>query len=338
MRHVAVVLMGLAGLLLAAVAMPTVGRAPVPRPARPESYTEKIPGTGVRFEMVGIPGGTFRLGSLAGERGRQPDEGPQRLVKLCPFWIGKTEVTWNEYDLFLRQSTTIRNRVGDVIEHSAGPADAITGPSPPYPDETHGFGREGYPVVGISHHAAMEYCRWLSRQTGKRYRLPTEAEWEFAARAGTGTAYFFGDDPGRLKEYAWYEENSEESTHPVGKKKPNPWGLYDVYGNVAEWCLDHYRKDRYTAFSAAEVTLSPVLVPTAAQYPHVARGGSWADAAAGCRSAARRGSDRSWNRIDPGGSIWWVWNADFVGFRLVRAVEEQAELKDLRSRVTKVRP
>jgi formylglycine-generating enzyme required for sulfatase activity len=338
MRHAAVLLLALAGLLAAAVAVPAPGRAPAPRPARPANYTEEVTGTGVRFDMVGIPGGTFRIGSPAGERGRRADEGPQRLVKLRPFWMGKTEVTWDEYDLFLQQPTTVRDRVGDVVEHTEGPADAITGPSPPYPDETHGFGREGHPVVGISHHAAMEYCRWLSRRTGRRYRLPTEAEWEFAARAGAGTAYFFGEDATRLGEYAWCEDNSGESTHPVGKKRPNPWGLYDVYGNVAEWCLDHYQKDRYTAFPAEAVSLSPVLVPTAAQYSHVARGGSWADAAAGCRSAARRGSDKTWNRIDPGNSIWWVWNADFVGFRVVRAVEEQPELRHLRSGVTRSRP
>src|SRR5207245_1517473 len=126
-------------------------------------------------------------------------------------------------------------------------ADAVTRPTPPYADETFGFGRNGHPVICVTHHAAMEYCRWLSLKTGKTYRLPTEAEWEYAARAGTASAYFFGDDPKQLGEYAWYAANAEDVTHEVGKKKPNPWGLYDIYGNVAEWCLDTYKKDCYAA-------------------------------------------------------------------------------------------
>ena len=133
----------------------------------------------------------------------------------------------------------------------------------------------------------------------------------------------------------WFAENSDDKTHPVGRKTANPWGLHDMTGNAAEWCLDRYLEDAFSKFSSARPSVGPVLLPTAAPYPHVARGGSWADRAAACRSAVRRGSDPSWNKMDPHGSIWWVWDADFVGFRVVRAVEEQDNLKGLRSLVRK---
>jgi formylglycine-generating enzyme required for sulfatase activity len=287
--------------------------------------------------MVPIPGGTFWMGSPEGEKGRGDDEGPRHPVRVRPFWMGKCEVTWDEFDLYTPPPPKEKRRDLDV---AAMAADAVTRPSPPYIDETWGFGRAGYPVVAITHHHAMEYCRWLSYKTGRFYRLPTEAEWEFACRAGTRTAYHFGDDPARLGDHAWFEDNAGESTHPAGSKKPNPWGLYDVYGNVAEWCLDHYKKDCYAGLPLQSPALAPVELPTGRRYPHAARGGSWADPARSCRSAARRGSDPSWNRSDPDvkKSIWWLADADFVGFRVVRAVEEVDALKSLRSGVTRDSP
>jgi formylglycine-generating enzyme required for sulfatase activity len=302
-------------------------------PRRHKDYTQTIQGSKVRFHLVAIPGGIYLRGSPPGERGRSEDEGPMHRVVVRPFWMGKMEVTWDEYNLF-RKGGPLSERENEAAR--ARDVDAITRPTPVYADEYRGFGKEGYPAVGLSHHAAMEYCRWLSKKTGKGYRLPTEAEWEWACRAGTRTPYFFGVSPDKLGEYAWYEKNSGEETHPVGKKKPNPWGLHDIYGNVAEWCLDHYEKKGYTGFPR-KLNLSPVRLPTERRFSHVVRGGSWEDPASRCRSAARRGSERSWNKIDPDvpKSLWWLWNADFVGFRVVRAVEEQANLKNLKSRVTK---
>jgi formylglycine-generating enzyme required for sulfatase activity len=303
-----------------------------------KTYTETLPGTKVRFDMMAIPAGTFRMGSPDQEKGRGDDEGPQHPVRVRAFWMGKTEVTWDEYDLFWKTTPAAKRPKPATPAERA--ADAITRPSPPYVDETCGFGREGYPVVGISQHAAMEYCRWLSARTGKLYRLPTEAEWEYACRAGSRSAFFWGENVGELGKYAWSADNSEETTHPVGKKRPNRWGLYDMAGNVAEWCLDHYDKDSYGTFPQDRLTLAPVKLPTAARYPHVVRGGSWADSPDRCRSAARRGSDKSWNRRDPDvrPSIWWLSDGDFVGFRVVRAVEEQENLRGIQSQVTRKSP
>lgn len=299
-----------------------------------KSYTETIAGTKVTFDMVAIPGGTYVMGSPASEPGRASDEGPQHPVTIRPFWMGKCEVTWDEFDIFWKGSEAAKEEKKTQQDIAA---DAITKPTPAYVDETYGHGRETHPVLCMTQHCAMEYCRWLSAKTGKFYRLPTEAEWEYAARAGTKTAYFFGDDPKQLDDYAWYAKNSEDLTHEVGKKKPNPWGLHDMYGNVTEWCVDHYQKDFYAKFSTDKPTLGPVLLPTDKRFSHVARGGCWSDEAPKLRSAARTGSDKEWIKHDPQRpqSIWWLTKWDVVGFRVVRAVEEQPELKGLKSKVTK---
>src|SRR5262249_8167410 len=152
-------------------------------------------------------------------------------------------------------------------------------------------------------------------------------------RAGTTTAYSFGEDAKKLGEYAWFSDNAEDSTHPVGQKKPNPWGLHDMHGNVAQWCLDHYKKDYYGSLRIDKPSLQPVLLPTADRFSHVVRGGSWADPAERLRSAARRGSDKTWIKQDPQRpqSIWWLTDAEFVGFRVVRPLTEQENLKGLQS-------
>jgi formylglycine-generating enzyme required for sulfatase activity len=182
----------------------------------------------------------------------------------------------------------------------------------------------------------MEYCRWLSAKTGKVYRLPTEAEWEYACRAGTNTAYSFGDDPGKLGDHAWYVENAEKP-QPVGKKKPNPWGLFDMHGNVSEWCLDHYASDAYSTFAKSQPAKGPVVLPTAKEYPYVARGGNWDSDADRLRTAARLASNPEWSVQDPQRpqSIWWHTDATFVGFRVVRPLDEQENLKGVKSLVVK---
>jgi formylglycine-generating enzyme required for sulfatase activity len=312
---------------------------PVVEPPSHKSYSETVQRDGVKtmFEMIAIPGGTFLMGSPASEKDRQESEGPVHAVTIKPLWIGKYEVTWGEYDLFWEKKADEKAPMDDPDKK----ADAITRPSKAnHHDIDWGYGRgKNQPVIAITHHAAMEYCRWLSAKTGKDYRLPTEAEWEWACRAGTTTAYSFGDNSAQLGEYAWFDGNSNDMPHPVGMKKPNPWGLFDMHGNVAEWCIDHYDAKFYGSAPLDKPLLLPVKLPSKHRYSYVARGGSWIDPAERCRCADRQFSVTDWQKKDPQipQSIWWN-NADWVGFRVVRAVEEHETLKKLRSKITKESP
>lgn len=321
---------------------PATAESLAPSPAdEMKPYTETIPGTDVKFEMVPVAGGTFTMGSPESEPKRSADEGPQHKVTLSPFWIEKYETRWDEYEVFAFSQDLMaeqQKKVGVATQSKSGDvADAVTRPTPPYTDPTFGFGRKGHPVINITHHAAMEYTRWLSAKTGKNYRLPTEAEWEYACRAGADTPFYFGSDPRKLGEYAWYLDNSDARPHEIGKKKPNAWGLYDMLGNVAEWVLDEYDKDFYKRFKPGVPVPAPVLIPTDKKYPHVVRGGSWDDEAGRVRCAARQGSTPDWSIQDPQmpQSIWWHTEATYVGFRVVRALEEQENLKGLKSKIKK---
>ena len=308
-------------------------------PEEMKSYLETIPGLKVTFEMLPIPGGSFTMGSPESEPGHGSDEGPQHQVTIRPFWMQKIEVTWDEYDLFAFSQDLKKDRQLKTPDYKTT-ADAITYPTPPYADESFGYGKGRQPAISMTHHAAMEYCRWLSTKTGKTYRLPTEAEWEYACRAGSTTAYSFGDDPKNLSEYGWYTDNSDSAPHVGGKKRPNAWGLCDMQGNVAEWCLDEYSKDFYGTFKSGAPAIAAVLFPTERRYPRTVRGGSWDDEAGSLRSAARRASRKEWSKRDPQRpqSIWWHTEAITVGFRVVRPLEEQEHLKALRSKVTRQSP
>lgn len=273
-----------------------------------QSFTQQIPGTDVTIEMIALPGGTFWFGSPDDEPGRGDDEGPPRRIRLDPFWIGKHEVRWDEYDIWSQERDAGDPRV-----------DGVARPTPPYTDMTFGMGREGFPAVCMTQHAAATYCEWLSRKTGRKYRLPTEAEWEWACRAGSTAAY--SCERNELAEHAWFLDNSERRYHEVGTKKPNAWGIHDMHGNVAEWTCEQYVADRHAlplSTPNLRADYAP-LIPVTKEYPIAVRGGSFLDGAQALRSAARRASHRDWKQRDPQipKSIWYMTDAQFVGFRVV---------------------
>ncbi len=288
-------------------------------PADMRPYTNTIPGTQVTYVMIPIPGGEFEMGSPDTEPGRRPDEGPRHKVKISPFWMARFELTWNEYELFMYPDDEKKLRAEYPTQDYVNKvSDAVTRPSKPYTEMSFGMGRDGYPAICMTQHSANKYCHWLSAKTGHFYRLPTEAEWEYACRAGTQSAYSFGDDPAKLGDFAWFEENGDFKYQKVGKKKPNPWGLHDMHGNVWEWCLDEYVSDYSKRIQQTGVQ-DPWFKATV-PYPHVVRGGSYDDPPEKLRSATRRASDRSWKMRDPQlpKSIWWHSDAPWVGIRLVR--------------------
>ena len=267
--------------------------------------------------MVPIKGGEFVMGSPETEAGRGTDEGPQHKVKISPFWMQQCEITWDEYLPFM---LNIEEAIPKTTNYVSQLSDAVSKPSKPYVDMSFGMGKAGFPAIAMTQHAANKYCEWLSAKTGHFYRLPTEAEWEYACRAGTTNAYSFGDNETKLSSYAWFFENSNSKYQKVGKKKPNPWGLYDMHGNVAEWCLDQYDSDFYR-LEKDEVSANPWNKATQ-PYPHVVRGGNWWDDPDRLRSAAREKSDKKW-KTDPTlpPTFWYMDKSDSVGFRVVRPLK-----------------
>ena len=236
---------------------------------------------------------------IAGAAG--PTEKDLRLIKMHA-WNDKLAADWN--------------------------VDAVTSPTPLYDSSfTYGVGEQpNQPAVTITPYAARQYTKWLSGIFGNNYRLPTEAEWEYAARAGTTTAWSFGDNPKDLEKYAWIDSNGESKTHPVGTKKPNPWGLYDMHGNVGEWTLDQYSPDTYAKLGSGVVDEKTAVQWPTKLFPRVVRGGSWLEPAAMSRSAARHPSeDREWKLSDPNIPLspWWFTEepATAVGMRVMRPLK-----------------
>jgi len=296
-------------------------------------YTMKIPGTDAELTMLPIPGGEYLLGSPDSDPRKQADEVPQVKIRVEPFWMARTEVSWAEYLPFMNlyeHFKEFEHRKIRLVDKQ-NPVDAITAPTELYdPSFTFAYGEDPQqPAVTMTQYAAKQYTKWVSGVTGQRYRLPSEAEWEYACRAGTTTAYHFGDDPALLDEYAWHQGNTPvEEPQKVGTKKPNPWGLHDMHGGVWEWVLDEYNEDSYQRLAAkaegqkflpAEQAVS---WPTKA-YPRVVRGGSWEVEPDRCRAAAKMGSDDPlWKEEDPNLPLspWWYTSdpARSVGFRMVR--------------------
>jgi formylglycine-generating enzyme required for sulfatase activity len=277
--------------------------APLPIPdsdaktqAEMKPYTELIEHTDAKIDMLPIRGGKFTVGSPDSEKGRYPDEGPQHEVEISPFWMAKCELTWDAYEVWMSDLDILKRQ---QLSFPETPRDKfaekfqLTQPTKPYTDMTFGMGKRGFPAICMTQHSARVFCQWLSAKTGRYYRLPTEAEWEYACRAGTTTAYSFGDDPAQLGEYAWYLENSDEKYQKVGLKKPNPWGLHDMHGNVAEWCLDQYSTDYYSK----------------------------------CKEEGVVKNTADWKQQDPQvpQSIWYFTDALFLGFRIVRPLTEPSD-------------
>jgi len=255
-----------------------------------EAYKVTIPNTLIAYSMAPIPAGDFMMGSSAKHR-----------VHIDAFWMQVHEVTWDEYRLFM-----FANQAGEVA-HKDTLMDAVSRPTRPYVEMSFGMGINGFPAISMTQHAANKYAEWLSAKTSEFYRLPTEAEWEYACRAGASA------DPSPLGDYAWYAANSSGKYQTVATKKPNAWGLYDMLGNVMEWTLDQYADYKPGA------SVNPWVKATAL-YPHAVRGGSWNDPADMLRCAARVPSDAAWKQQDPQlpKSIWYETDAQWLGFRLVR--------------------
>jgi formylglycine-generating enzyme len=301
-----------------------------------KSFTEQIPESSVSFRMIAVPGGKFNMGAPADEPFRKADEGPVRNVEVDPFFMAEVEVTWDEYLAFYAQ-TSAEGRSTDtegVRSKATSEVDAISGATPPYGQPDQGWGLGQRPAISLSYHAAETYCKWLSSVTGKTYRLPTEAEWEYACRAGTTTPYFFIGDPEKFEKtgfkvkiskndtavinsYIIYKANSTGKTQTPDKVRPNPFGLKNMSGNVAEFCSDWYQLDTYSQYP--EGTVKDPRGPESGE-EHVIRGGSYRDLAGSLRSAARSFTKTDeWLKTDPQipKSIWWYSDCFNVGFRVV---------------------
>ena len=274
----------------------------------------------VSFEMVLLPGGSFLMGSPLTEQGRAEHEGPQHEVQINPFYLCTTETTMELFLAYYYETYTAKKTMD-----CAG-LDAMTGPTPIYGELTMGYTMK-HPAFAMTWHNAVTFCKWLSKKTGKEYRLPTEAEWEYAARAGTNHIYGFGDDPNQLKNFSWYEDNSDFQPHEVATKNPNPWGFYDMLGNVQEWVNDVYSPTAYEKQIKKDPTSGKV---------YVARGGYYDSTPAEVRCAARAFEEHWWRMNDPQlpKSKWWLPEMDFIGFRLARSVETGSKEKSEKLKFT----
>ncbi|MEX2602310.1 MAG: SUMF1/EgtB/PvdO family nonheme iron enzyme [Balneolaceae bacterium] len=274
-----------------------------------DSYSEQISGSEEQIELEPVPGGVFQMGD--------PDV-KQRDVRVDDFWMAKYEVTWQQYELFSRQAM---DELADDVPNPDGAVqigvDAISIPTPPYVEMSFGMGTDGYPAISMTHYAALNFAKWLTAKTGNFYRLPTEAEWEYACRAGSETVTHTGDSSD-LDQYEWHEENSSGTYNRVGTREPNAFGLHDMMGNVAEWTMDKYYED-YLDRLEGDIADNPWFRPDVL-YPRAVRGGSYRDSPEEVHCANRRGSNANWKMLDPQfpKSLWWHTSVPYIGFRVVR--------------------
>lgn len=304
-----------------------------------ENYTETIPGTTISFNMKAIPGGSFKIGSLENEQLRDNDEGPQKEIKLSPYFMAEIEITWDTYLAFYGATAAEGRSTDTEGSRTEADVDAISGPTPPYgqPDQNWGLGSR--PAITMSYHSAETFCKWLSKVTGKTYRLPTEAEWEYAARGDAETPFFFVGNPkdfakkgfiGKLfgketveiNNYVVYGDNSQLKTAEPESIEANSFGLKNMLGNAAEYCLDWYKEDAYELLqNGANDPKGP-----ATGEEHVIRGGSFKSEIGEVRSAARDYTKTdSWMKTDPQmpKSIWWLSDCNYISFRVVCEFDEK---------------
>lgn len=236
------------------------------------AYSQTLPGSVVKIEMVPIPAGVVTIAGKA--------------VSIKPFYMAKTEATWEAYDVFLASGPP-----SPPYDQTKFKPDAIARPSKSYILPDLGWGHHGYPAINLSSTSVEMFCRWLSKTTGKKYRVPTEAEWEFAARGGVAGPLKM--EKADLDKSAWYSANSRSTTHPVGKKAPNKYGLYDIIGNTGEWATNMEGKPVLCGTSFLD---GPKIDPVKRSY-----------------------FNPKWQETDPQmpKSRWWLADAPFCGFRLV---------------------
>jgi formylglycine-generating enzyme required for sulfatase activity len=238
-----------------------------------DAYTETLPGSVVEIKMIPMQGGTIKIGN--------------KTVEVKPFWMASTETAWEAYDVFLASGPPSK-----PYDQTAFAPDAVARPSKSYILPDLGWGHHGYPAINLSSISVEMFCRWLSAATKKKYRVPTEAEWELACREGATGPWKI--DKGQLDKSAWFADNSGKMTHPIAKKLPNKLGFYDLLGNVGEWATD--------------LEGQPILC-----------GGTFREPAARMKPDSRQTWGPEWQETDPQipKSRWWLSDAPFAGFRLV---------------------
>ena len=305
-----------------------------------KNYTETVPGTSASINMIAIPGGSFKMGSPDSEPFHKADEAPQRSVTISPFFMAEVEVTWDQFWAFYGETMSEGRTPPEVIyaNNTREDCDAVSGPTPPFGFPDQGWGMGSRPAITMTHYSAETFCQWLSLKTGKKYRLPTEAEWEYAARGGTDTPYYFegspkdytnegllnglfGADTTVINSHVIYANNSKNRTQEPTKMKANPFGLKNMLGNVMEYCSDWYAEDAYSQMQDGAV--DPKGPASGTEY--VVRGGYYVNDAADLRSAARGKTNHvEWLRTDPQNpkSIWWYSDIKGIGFRVVCEVPE----------------
>jgi formylglycine-generating enzyme required for sulfatase activity len=301
-------------------------------------YRERIPGTDFTFRMIPVPGGTFLMGSPPNEKDRKVDEGPQVLVKVDPMWVGQGEVTKREYSQYEQLYTVFKEIERDRPNNTAyqeldrSRPDVVSAPTEVYdPSIKLMYGEDPtHPAVSMTRYAAKQYTKWLSIVTKTQYRLPAEAEWEYACRANSTSRFSWGEKEDDADIHASFFDNSESLVHP-NAREPNEFGLFDMHGNASEWTVNDYSPNGYGVLKDREPidAIESVQWPTQASRG-VVRGGSIESDLKDVRSAARLAShDDDWKMEDPGfpQSPWWFTTdpALTVGFRVFRSATPLSE-------------